>query len=175
MKGCKFGLAGALAFAALTIGRLCLCLTQLTICVCWNSPTNWHLPQAFENMSRCTHNGYNKAKMLTNQGFFFFQIQTNILLPMKGEVQSLFGKGGSLNRYDKYRYMRFWMLGTQRQGNRQNHEALGNVGNNESATNLSLPLVSILFQWRFCHPNYISSSCRTRNHHGTMLELKLLP
>lgn len=37
------------------------------------------------------------------------------------------------------------MLGTQRQGNRQNHEALGNVGNNVSATNLSLPLVSILF------------------------------
>ncbi|XP_067035176.1 prominin-1-like isoform X2 [Acropora muricata] len=32
-------------------------------------------------------------------------IQTNILLPMKGEVQSLFGKGGSLNRYDKYRWM----------------------------------------------------------------------
>ncbi|XP_015771534.1 PREDICTED: prominin-2-like [Acropora digitifera] len=32
-------------------------------------------------------------------------IQNNILIPMKGEVQSLFGKGGSLNRYDKYRWM----------------------------------------------------------------------
>ncbi|XP_068742905.1 prominin-1-like [Montipora capricornis] len=32
-------------------------------------------------------------------------IQTEILLPMKGEVQSIFGNGGLLNRYDKYRWI----------------------------------------------------------------------
>lgn len=34
-----------------------------------------------------------------------FQLQTEVLLPTKTEVHSIFGKGGLLNRYDKYRYM----------------------------------------------------------------------
>ena len=34
-----------------------------------------------------------------------FQLQTDVLLPTKNKVHNVFGKGGLLNRYDKYRYM----------------------------------------------------------------------
>ncbi|XP_020624504.1 prominin-1-A-like [Orbicella faveolata] len=34
-------------------------------------------------------------------------IQTELLLPAKAEVQSIFGKGGLFNRYDKYRWITF--------------------------------------------------------------------
>ena len=37
------------------------------------------------------------------QNIFNFQFQTDVLLPTKNEVHSLFGKRGLFNRYDKYR------------------------------------------------------------------------
>ena len=36
---------------------------------------------------------------------FSSQLQTEILLPTKTEVHSIFGRGGLFNRYDKYRYL----------------------------------------------------------------------
>ncbi|XP_022799108.1 prominin-2-like isoform X2 [Stylophora pistillata] len=45
------------------------------------------------------------AKMVNTLGDAGDSLQTEILLPMKTEVHSTFGRGGLFNRYDKYRWI----------------------------------------------------------------------